>query len=164
VRAGTSTACTASSVDRPAAGAPAPAPGTCSSATLGEGGAGSHLSGGACPPSLSSSSAPDDQYSEVVGGESPCCSHSRNSSSFCSQRSRRRILFSFFRAARSCSRSCAARAPGLGVWAGRTTQRSRPPSAREDETSESQRHMAKGIKEKGKSPLTSGPSGSMTND
>jgi hypothetical protein len=45
-RTDTSAACAASSVDRPAAGASAPAPGTCSSAasaTLGEGGAGSHL-------------------------------------------------------------------------------------------------------------------------
>jgi hypothetical protein len=43
----------ASSVDRPAAGAPAPAPGICSSAAsvaLGEGSAGSHLLGGACLP------------------------------------------------------------------------------------------------------------------
>jgi hypothetical protein len=49
-RAGTSAVRAASSVDRPAAGAPTPAPGTCSSAAsaaLGEGGAGSHPSGGA---------------------------------------------------------------------------------------------------------------------
>jgi hypothetical protein len=52
-RTGTSTARAASFVDRPTAGASAPAPGACSSAAstaLGEGGAGSHLSEGACPP------------------------------------------------------------------------------------------------------------------
>jgi hypothetical protein len=145
--ADTSAACAASSVDRPAAGTSAPAPGACSSTAstaLGEGGAGSHLSGGACPPSISSSSSSfDDEYSDVAGGESPCCSRSQNSSSLCSRRSRRRIPRSFFRAARSCSRRCAARALGLGVWAGRTAQRPRPPSAREDETSESRRQMAK---------------------
>jgi hypothetical protein len=112
-RAGTSAVCASSSVDRPAAGAPASAPGTCcstASATLGEGGADSHLSGEACPSSLSSSSSsPDDEYSGVAGGESPCCSRSRNSSSLYSRRSRHRILFSFFRAARSCSPRCAAR-------------------------------------------------------
>jgi hypothetical protein len=112
VHAGTSTVCAASSVDRPAAGASAAAPGACSCAAraaLGEGGAGSHLSGGACPPSLSSSSSSDDEPSEVAGGESPYCSCSRNSSSFCSRCYRRQILFSFLRAARSCSRRCAAR-------------------------------------------------------
>jgi hypothetical protein len=48
-RAGTSAACAAPSVDRPVTGASAPALGACCSAastTLGEGGAGSHLSGG----------------------------------------------------------------------------------------------------------------------
>jgi hypothetical protein len=91
---------------------------------------------GGCPPSLSSSSSsPDDEYSEVVGGESPCCSRSRNSSSLCSRRSRRRIL-RFLRVARSCSRRCAARALGLGVWAGRTARRSRSPSAGKSEMSE----------------------------
>jgi hypothetical protein len=101
--------------------APAPAPGAVSSAAsaaLGEGAAGSHLSGRARPPSLpSSSSSSDDEYSEVTGEESPCCSRSRNSSLFCSRRSRRRILFSL-RAARSYSCCCAtrvrARARGVG--------------------------------------------------
>jgi hypothetical protein len=118
-RAGTSTARVASSVDRPAAGASAPAPGACSSAAsaaLGEGGACSHLSGGARPPSLSSSSSsPDDKYSEVAGEESLYCSHSQNSSSLCSRRSRRRILRSFLRATRSYCCRCAARALGLGA-------------------------------------------------
>jgi hypothetical protein len=44
-----------SSVDRLAAGSSAPAPGACSSAAstaLGEGGAGSHLSGGPAPVAL----------------------------------------------------------------------------------------------------------------
>jgi hypothetical protein len=46
VRAGTSTVCATSSVDRPMTGAPTPVPSTCSSAAsaaLGEGGVGSHL-------------------------------------------------------------------------------------------------------------------------
>jgi hypothetical protein len=124
-RAGTSAARAASLVDRPAAGAPAPAPGACSSAAstaLGEGGAGSHLSGGVCPPSLfSSSSSSDDEYSDVAGGESPCCSRSRNSSFLCSRRSRRWIPRSFLRAARSCSRRCAARS---GSGRGRVEPRS----------------------------------------
>jgi hypothetical protein len=112
-RVGTSAACAASSVDRPTVGASTPAPGTRSSvasAALGEGGAGSHLSRGACPPSLSSSSSPDDEYSDVAGGESPCCSRSWNSSSLCSRRSRRWIPRSFLRAAHSCSRRYTARA------------------------------------------------------
>jgi hypothetical protein len=118
--AGTSAARAASLMDCMAAGAPAPAPGAGSSsasAALGEGSAGSHLSGRARPPSLSSSfSSSDDEYSEVAGEESPCCSRSRNSSLFCSRRSRRRILFSFLRAL------------GLGAWADRTARRSRSPS------------------------------------
>jgi hypothetical protein len=109
-----SATCAAPSVDHLAVGISAPAPGTCSStvsAALGEGGAGSHLSEGACPPSLSSSSpSPDDEYSEVAGGESPCCSRRWYSSSLCSRRSCRRILRSLLRAARSCSRRCAVRA------------------------------------------------------
>jgi hypothetical protein len=76
----------------------------------GRGGEGSHLSGGARLPSLSSSSSSDDEYSEVAVLESPCCSRSRNSSLLRSQRSHCRILFSFLRPARSCSRRCAARA------------------------------------------------------
>jgi hypothetical protein len=116
-RAGASAVRVASLVGYLAAGAPAPAPGAVSSAAsaaLGEGGEGSHLSGGARPPSLSSFSS-DDEYSEVAGEESPSCSHSRNSSLLCSRRSHRWILFSFLRAARSCSRCCAARArSGLG--------------------------------------------------
>jgi hypothetical protein len=70
VRAGASAARTAPSVGRLAVGTSAPAPGACSSAAstaLGEGSAGSHLSEGACPLSLSSSSpSPDDEYSEVA--------------------------------------------------------------------------------------------------
>jgi hypothetical protein len=123
--AGTSAACADSSVDRPVAGASTPGPGACSSAAftaLGDGGAGSHLSGGACPPSLFSSSSRDNEYSDVTGGESPCCLCSWNSSSPCSRRSRRRIPRSFLRAARSCSRCCTACTLGLGVWAGQTAQ------------------------------------------
>jgi hypothetical protein len=96
----------------------------------GRGGAGSHLSGRARPPSLpSSSSSSDDEYSEVTGEDSPCCSRSRNSSLLCSRRSRCRILFSFLCAASSCSRHYAARALALGAWAGRTARRSRSPAA-----------------------------------
>jgi hypothetical protein len=81
-RAGASAACTASLMGCLATGTPAPAPGAVSfaaSTALGEGGAGSHLSGRAHPPSLSSSLLSDDEYSEVVREESPCCSCSRNS-------------------------------------------------------------------------------------
>jgi hypothetical protein len=121
-RAGASTARVAPLVSCLVAGAPAPAPGTVSSAAstaLGEGGEGSHLSGGARPPSLSSSfSSPDDDYSSVPGEESPCCSRSQNSSLLPSRRSRRRMLRSLLRAACSCSHCCAAharaRARGVG--------------------------------------------------
>jgi hypothetical protein len=112
-RAGASVARVACLIGCLAAGAPAPALGAVSSAAsaaLGEGGEGSHLSGRVCPPSLSSSSSSDNEYSEVAGEESPSFSRSRNSSLLCSQRSRRRIRFSFLRAARSCSRRCAAHA------------------------------------------------------
>jgi hypothetical protein len=116
--AGASATRAAPSVDRLVAGASAPAPGACSSATsaaLGEGGAGSHLSGG-LPLSLSSSSpSPDDEYYEVTEGESPCCSRIRYSLSRCSRRSCRRILRSFLRAARPCSGHCATHARARGV-------------------------------------------------
>jgi hypothetical protein len=132
----------ASFVDRLVAGASAPAPGACSSAAsaaLGEGGAGSHLSRGACPPSLSSTSpSPDDEYSEVAGGESPCYSRNRYSLSRYSRCSHRRILRSFLRAARSCSHRCTARALGLEAWAGWTACHSWTLSARKSEMSESQ--------------------------
>jgi hypothetical protein len=103
----------ASSTDRPTAGISAPASGACSSAAsaaLGDGGGGFHLSGGARPPSLSSSSSSDDKFSGVTGAESPCCLRSRYSSLCCSRCSRRQILLSFLRAARSCSCRYTARA------------------------------------------------------
>jgi hypothetical protein len=129
--AGAFSARVTSLVGCPAASAPAPAPSAVSfaaSAALGEGGEGSHLSGGARHPSLSSSSSSsDDEYSEVLGEESPCCSRNQNSSLLCSRRSRRRMLRSFLRAARSCSRCCAARSRARArAWAGRTVWRSRP--------------------------------------
>jgi hypothetical protein len=75
----------------------------------GRGGEGSHLLGGVRPPSLSSSSSPpDNEYSSVPGEESPCYLRIRNSSLLRSRRSRRRTLCSLLRAARSCSRRCAA--------------------------------------------------------
>jgi hypothetical protein len=132
-RAGASAARVASLVGCLAAGAPAPALGVVSStasAALGEGSEGSHLSGRARPPSLSSSSSSDDEYSEVAKEESPSCSRSQNSSLLCSRCSRRQILFSFLRAARSCSRRCAARVGGLGAWVGRTAWHSRSQAAK----------------------------------
>jgi hypothetical protein len=105
-----------------AAGALAPASGAVSSAAsaaLGEGGEGSHLSGGARPPSLSSSS-PDDEYSSVPGEESPCCSRSQNSSLLRSRRSRCRMLRSLLRAARSCCCRCATRARARARGVGRS--------------------------------------------
>jgi hypothetical protein len=67
--------------------------------------------GGTRPPSLPfSPSSSDDEFSGVAGGESPYCSRSRYSSSYCSRRSRRRILLSFLRTAFSFSHRCEARA------------------------------------------------------
>jgi hypothetical protein len=131
VRVGSPAARAASLMGCLATGTPAPAPGAISSAAsvaLGEGGAGSHLSERTRPPSLSSSSS-NDEYSEVTGEENPCCSRSQNSSLFCSRRTRRRILFSFLRAACSYSHRSAARALGLGALAGQTAWRSRSPAA-----------------------------------
>ncbi len=144
-RAGTSAARATSIIDCLATGAPAPAPDACSlaaSAALDEEGASSHLSRRARPPSSSSSSSPDDKSSEVVGGESPCYSRSRNSSSLCSRRSRLRILFSLLHAARSCSRCCTARTPGLGAWVDWTARRPRPSPARDVRNFESRRRLA----------------------
>jgi hypothetical protein len=110
--AGTSATCAASSIERPVAGASAPAPGACSSAAsaaLGEGSAGSHLSGGAFPLCRFPSPLPLPTTTVVAGGERPCCSRSWNSSLLCSWRSRRRIPRSFLRVARSCSCRCVAR-------------------------------------------------------
>jgi hypothetical protein len=77
-----STARAASSTDRPAAGASASTTGTCSSAASAALGEGARDSTSQPPPSLSSSSSsPDDEFSGVAGGESPCCSRSRYSSS-----------------------------------------------------------------------------------
>jgi hypothetical protein len=79
---------------------------TAAPSARGDEGAGSHLSEVARPPSLSSSSS-DDEFANTGGGESPCCSRSRYYSLYCSKRSCRLILYSFVRAARSCSRFCA---------------------------------------------------------
>jgi hypothetical protein len=100
--AGTSAVRAASSTNRP-------------TGALVRGREGFHLSEGAYPPLLSSfSSSPDDEFFRVAGGESPYCSRSRYSSSRCSRHSRRRILFSFLRAARSCTCRCVALA---AAWA-----------------------------------------------
>jgi hypothetical protein len=108
--AGASAVCAASSTNHPVAGSFAPTAGTCSSTTsapLCDGGGGFHLSGRGA--SLSSSSSCSDEFSGVVGGESPCCSRSQYSSLSCFRRSRRWILLSLLRAARSCSHRYAAR-------------------------------------------------------
>jgi hypothetical protein len=132
--AGASAARAASSTDRPAADALALAAGTCSiaaSATRGDGGEGSHLSGAAYPPSLSSSSSSsDDEFSGVARGASPCCSRNRYSSLSRSRCSRRWIPFSFLRVARSCSHHYAARVPALaGASVGLNARHPRSPSA-----------------------------------
>jgi hypothetical protein len=111
-RAGTSAARAAPVVDCLAAGAAAPAPGDAAlaaGASSGDGGAGSHLSEGPCPPASSFSSSSEDEYSSVPGEESPSCSRRRYSSLRRSRRSRCRLARSLLRAARSCSRCCAAR-------------------------------------------------------
>jgi hypothetical protein len=118
-----------SSVDRPTAGASTPAPGACSSAasaTLGEGGAGSHLSG----TSTLTSPGEKSPAARAVG-------------------TLRLIALGVGSPAPSSAPpapipATAPRALELRVWAGQTAQRLRPPSAREDETSESRRHTAKG--------------------
>jgi hypothetical protein len=46
------------------------------------------------------------------------------------------------RAARSCSRRCAARTLGLGAWAGRTAWRSRSPAAGNEQKVRPRRHAA----------------------
>jgi hypothetical protein len=113
-RADASAARAASVVDCLVAGASAPTPGDATLATRagsGDGGAGSHLSGRACPlvSSSSSSFSSDDEYSSVPGEESPCCSRSRNSSLLRSRRFRCRVAHSFLRAGRSRYRCYAAR-------------------------------------------------------
>jgi hypothetical protein len=153
-----------------AAGTPAPAPGTISSAAfaaLGEGGEGCHLSGGARPPSLSSSSSslPDDEYFSVPGEESPYCTRSRNSSLLRSRRSRRRRLRSLLRAARSCSRRCTARACSRDRGVGGSDRsaftalicKGTGKISRHDNTSRTSRTRGSRF------PLTNGPTGSMVN-
>jgi hypothetical protein len=133
--------------------APSSTLGAVSSATstaLGEGSAGSHLSGRAHPPSLSfSSSSSDGEYSEVAAEKSPCCSRRWNSSLFCPRCSRHRILFSFLRVARSCSRCCAARALRFEAWAGRTVRHSRSPSAGDERKIRPRRRAASKWRERG---------------
>jgi hypothetical protein len=153
-----------------AAGAHAPALGTDSSAAsaaLDEGGEGSHLSGGARPPSLPSSSSPDDEYSSVPGEESSCCSRSRNSSLLRSRRSCRRMLRSLLRAARSCSRHCAARVcardRGVGGSDRATFTTLICKTEEADEASKHASILQTGKRRKGRTPLTSGPTRSMVN-
>jgi hypothetical protein len=109
--AGASATSAGASTDCPVAGASAPAAGTNSmaaSSARGDGGRGFHLSEVARPPSLSSSSS-DDEFVGASGRESPCYSCSQYSSLYCFRCSRRLILFSFARVARSYSHRCAAR-------------------------------------------------------
>jgi hypothetical protein len=127
----------ASSTDRPAAGALAPATSACSSAAsaaLGEGGEGFHLSGGPAPcrspllPPLPTMSSP-----ESPGGKVPTARAAGTP----------RPAIPGAPAAGSSSPSCAPPAPtllvaphawllGLGAWAGRTARRPRSPSAKND--------------------------------
>jgi hypothetical protein len=109
--AGASVAPTGASTINPAVGASTLTPGinsTAAPSARGDGDAGSHISEVVRSPSFSSSSS-DDEFAGAGGGESPCCSCSRYSSLYCSRCSRRLSFFSFTRAARSCSRRCAAR-------------------------------------------------------
>jgi hypothetical protein len=133
-RAGASAACAAPPTDRPVAGASAPATDACpstASTALGDRGGGTHLSGGARPPSLSSSSFDNDEFSGVAGGESPYYSRSRYSSSVAPGAP----------AAGSSSSSCVrptlvpvvvphTRPLGLGVWVGQTARLRTSPSAK----------------------------------
>jgi hypothetical protein len=100
------------SAGTPAAGASTPAAGANSTAALRPvvTGVGDSTSRGAPPSLSSSSSSSDDGPASVPRGESPCCSCNRYSSLCCSRCSRRLILHSFARVARSCSCHCAARA------------------------------------------------------
>jgi hypothetical protein len=148
VRAGTSVTRSASSVDRPAAGASTPAPGACSSAAsavLDEGGAGPHLSGGPAPrrfpppllpPTTSTpmSSGEKVPAARAVGTLHPSALGAPDAGS---------PAPSSAPPAPAPAAAPHARALGIGVWAGWTAHRSRPPFAREDKTSESRRHMEK---------------------
>jgi hypothetical protein len=111
----------ASSVDRPAVGAstPAQALAPLPSPRLSMRGAQAPTSQGGPPPvAFFLLFLPRRRVLRGHRGESTCCSRSRNSSSLCTRRSRRRIIRSFLRAARSCFYRCAAgahaRARGMG--------------------------------------------------
>jgi hypothetical protein len=143
--AGASVARAAPSIDRLAAGASAPAPGTCSSAAsvaLGEGGAGSHLSGGAHPhhsplpppPTTNTPRPPDERVLAAceAGIPHPSIPGTPAAGSF----------------APSCAPpalapAAAPRARGLGAWVGRTARRPRPPSASNSEMSDSLWHVVR---------------------
>jgi hypothetical protein len=155
-RTGTSAAHAGSSVDRPAAGAPAPTPGACSSAAsaaLDERGAGSHLSGGLPPVTFFFFFPRRRVLRRCRGRESLLLAQPELFISLLPALLapdpallllRRPLLFPPLRRPLLFLPLRRARVPGLGVWAGQTARRSRPPSAREDETSKSRRQMENG--------------------
>jgi hypothetical protein len=148
VRTGTSASCAASSVNLPATGAPAPAPSTHSStasAALGEG-AGLPPLKGACPrrfpllllsPMTSTPVSPGERVPAARAAGTP------HPSAPGAPGVRSHAPSSALPAPVPVA-APRAHVPGLGVWAGQTVQCSQPPSAREDWTSESRRHVAKG--------------------
>jgi hypothetical protein len=152
-RVGTSAACAASSVDRPTVGASTPAPGTRSSvasAALGEGGAGSHLSRGACPhhfpplllPTTSTPTSPGEKVpaARAAGIPHPSAPGVLAAGS---------PVPSYAPPTLVPVATPRARVFGLEAWAGRTARRSRPPSAREDENVRVVAAPGGRIKEKG---------------
>jgi hypothetical protein len=146
-RAGASVARTAPSVDSLVVGNSAPALGTCSSAdsaALGEGGAGSHLSGGPSPrrflPLLlllttSTPRSPGERApaAHVAGIPRPAAPGALAAGFFVPSCVPLLLLPPLRRA----------RARGFGAWAGRSAQRSRPLSAKKSEMSELQRCITK---------------------
>jgi hypothetical protein len=124
---------------------------------------GSHLSGGARPPSLSSSSSPDDEYSSVPSEESPCCSRSRNSSLLRSRRSRRRMLRSLLCVIRSCSHRCAVRACARSRGVGGSDRAAFTTLICKEQEKLQNTPTSREPAEQGGSPLTNGPTGSMVN-
>jgi hypothetical protein len=167
-RAGTSAACAASSVDRPTAGAPALALDACSSAAsaaLSEGGASSHLSGRACPRRfLPPLPLPTTSTPTSLGEKVPAAHVVGFPRSFVPVAPAAGFSTPSYvppAPAPAAAPLARARARGVGgsdraaftttlCWEGRNVRVAVACGER--------------IKEKGKSPLTGGASGSITND